>query len=119
MTRVPSRLLIVAAAASVGCGGSSPRSAEEVARQWGDAVNARDWERACELSTASGGDCQRKLRRGFGEARLRFAGPAVNGGGTKPGDEYFSFDANFGTVFVTAVRDGDAFAIRVEAIVRR
>ncbi len=119
MTRVVPRLLIVAVVASVGCGGSSPATAEEVARQWGEAVNARDWNRACALSAAADAGCERKLRRGFGEARLTFTGPAVNGGGTKPGDEYFSFDDNGGTVFVTAVRDGDSFAIRVEAIVRR
>jgi hypothetical protein len=49
---------------------------------------------------------------------LHFEGPAQNGGGTKPGQSYFSLrQAKGGTVFVTAVpKDGD-YVVRMDAVV--
>jgi hypothetical protein len=102
----------------LGCGGKDDgSSAEDTVRRWGDAVNDRRWDRACALSAGADGECQRKLRRDFGEARLTFEGPAVNGGGTEAGQEYFSFGGDAGTVFVTALPDGDEFRVRVEAVI--
>ena len=47
---------VVLAALIAGCGGDdqdAPRSAEETARAWVDAINAEDYERACDLSVFS------------------------------------------------------------------
>ena len=47
---------VVLAALITGCGGDdqdAPRSAEETARAWVDAINAEDYERACDLSVFS------------------------------------------------------------------
>ena len=44
------RLMLLTAVLVAGCGGGGSRSADETARAWVDAINAEDWERACELS---------------------------------------------------------------------
>jgi hypothetical protein len=100
-----------------GCGDGDGRSEpDEAVRQWADAVNDRDWRRACELSTDRAASCASKLRSNFAAARLDFQGRAT-GGGVKPGESYFSLrQTPGGTVFVTAVPDGDTYAVRLEAV---
>jgi hypothetical protein len=117
------RLIIAfAGAALVGCGAEA-RNAEGVVKKWGNAVNARDWEHACELSVGSQQKCKDGLPDAFAGARLTLDGPAAQGVETKPGEEYFSFggevNGKAATVFVTAVPDDDGFRVRVEAIVGR
>jgi hypothetical protein len=113
------RLMTVFAAAVVfGCGGDA-RGSEAVVKEWGEAVNDRDWGRACELSAAPEEGCEDSLRGDLARVRLVFDGPATNGGGLKPGEEHFSFRGSGGTVFVTAVPKGDEFRVRIEAIVVR
>ena len=109
----------VAAAVVLGCGGGDAPNAEAVVKEWGEAVNARDWERACELSEGSQQDCETSLQGEFARARLEFEGPATNGGAMKPGEEYFSFGGSSGTVLVTAAPKDDDFRVRVEAVVLR
>ncbi len=114
------RLVVALAAALVfGCGADDGPDAEAVVKEWGEAVNARDWQRACELSTQSPKDCEDGLRSDFAGARLEFDGPATNGGEMQPGERYFAFGGNLGTVFVTAVPENDGFRVRVEAMVVR
>ena len=117
------RLIIgFGAAALFGCGAEA-RNAEGVVKEWGKAVNARDWERACELTVGSQQECEDGLPDDFAGERLTFEGPATQGGEMKPGEEYFSFGGKVGgdvaTVFVTAVPDDDEFRVRVEAIFLR
>ena len=51
-----------------GCGSSPPR---EVARQWVEAINRGDHERACDLSTGGGGDdCPSVLAKAFPDGGL-------------------------------------------------
>jgi len=56
---------------------------------------------------------------GLGGRLLTFDGPATQGGGMKPGEEYFSFGGNLGSLFVTAVPADGGFRVRFEAIVAR
>ncbi len=76
----------LAAALLLGCAADDAPDAEAVVKEWGEAVNARDWQRACELSTQSPKDCKDGLRGDFAEERLKFDGPAINGGEMQPGE---------------------------------
>jgi hypothetical protein len=60
-------LLLGAAVAVAGCG-AGPRSAQDTAREWVEAINAQDWKRACELTDASDG-CQERLADVFADVR--------------------------------------------------
>ncbi len=114
-----------------GCGGNEALSAGAVVKEWGEAINARDWERACELSVRPQKDCEDSLRGDYARARLTFGGvagyslralSATNGGELKESEESFFFGGNIGmaevTVVVTAVPKDGGFRVRVEAIGR-
>ena len=108
---------VIAAVLATGCGDGD--SAEETVKLWASAVNEQNWDRACELSTKSD-DCEASLRENFDKDELTFQGPASGGGGTAPGESYFSLETETrSTVFVTAVPDGDSFRVRFEALVER
>jgi hypothetical protein len=110
-------LPLVLACLAAACGGDSPKTPDAAVKAWAREINQRDWQAACDLSVKPGSRCQRDLRTSFEGRRLMFEGPAVNGGGTKPGERYFSLDASDGgTVMVTAVPMGDGYAIRLEAL---
>ena len=71
--RIACILLIAVAMAS--CGGSEPRKPEDLATAWVDAVNERDFSRACDLSIASpeSPDCLALLRAAFRSHRRSMA----------------------------------------------
>jgi hypothetical protein len=72
-------LALTAALAGCGGGGDADR---KVAQRWVDALNARDWKRACALQVRAGKACETVLRAAFRgtEVKLREAGDnfAVN-----------------------------------------
>ena len=69
MTAAHVRVLsIVLSAALIGCGGNDTSSARDVARIYVDAVSARDWEAACQVSVHGGmDDCVNGLREVYGD----------------------------------------------------
>jgi hypothetical protein len=68
--------VVLAAGLSACGGGDEPRSAQAAVDAWVAALNARDWERACELEEAPPRDCPQRKDRSFTEhaGRLRSAG---------------------------------------------
>ena len=78
-------LPLAATVALGGCGGD-PRNAEDTARRWVEAINAKDWNRACELSVKeSQAGCERAVAEGFGDAEgdMRIEGIYRSGDTTK------------------------------------
>src|SRR3954470_24813465 len=111
-------LATVCVALIVGCGGDSPGNPNVAVKEWARAINERDWSGACEVSLKAGATCERKLRENFNGSRLTFDGPAINGGATEPGEEYFSLsDSSGSTVTVSAVPEGSDYAVRLEAVI--
>jgi hypothetical protein len=73
------------AAATAGCGGderAAPGSPEDAARAWVRAVDARDWDRVCELSTPVPDDCPRAVAESFRDWEDPRVERVVTGGGT-------------------------------------
>jgi hypothetical protein len=103
-----------------GCGGTSvPPRAEDVVKQWANAINVRQWGRACKLTSGPADSCETWLRSDFDNDALTFEGPATNGGGTAPGESYFSLrQRTGGWIYVTAVPKGDTYTVRLEAAVK-
>jgi len=105
---------------SAGCGsGDGGGTAEDAVKRWAEAVNNRDWARACNLSVEPGARCEQTYRSDFDGDTLTFEGPASNGAGTKPGEAYFALHQakGGGTIFVTAVPGDGGFVVRLEAVV--
>ena len=111
-------VLVIAAAALAGCGGGAlPGSPDGAVKKWADAINARDWKQACEISADPGSSCESKLRDNVREDRVTFDGPASNG---NPGDRAFSLSAGRRrTLMVAAVPRGGGYVVRFEAIIER
>ena len=65
-------LSLAVTVALAACGNETrdePRNAEDAAREWVEAINAKDWNRACELSVKqSQAGCERVVAEGFGDA---------------------------------------------------
>ena len=75
------------AAAAAGCGGDEagsdlPASPEAAARAWVRAVDERDWDRVCELSTPVADDCPNSVARSFGDWKDPRLGNVITDGGS-------------------------------------
>ena len=110
--------MVAAAAALVmcACGGASYDNPEAAARAWGEAINDREWVRACELMDPRQDDCERTLREQLGDTTLTFDGRAI--GGPREG-AYYSFGSDIGSVFATAVRRDGGYRLHYEALILR
>lgn len=78
-------LMFSVAVVLAGCAGGS-RGADETARAWVDAINAAEWDRACELSVKeSQQECVTAASAGFGDAQgeMRIEGVYRSGETTK------------------------------------
>ncbi|MEA2142097.1 MAG: hypothetical protein QOI64_527 [Solirubrobacteraceae bacterium] len=108
-------LPMVLVALLAGCGG--PDKPDDAVKRWARAINERKWGDACDIMVNAGSGCERSLQKNFKDSTLKFDGPAINGGGTEPGAEYFSLtDFSGSTVTVTALPMGSHYAVRLEAV---
>lgn len=90
-------------------------SASAAAQVWGHAVDAGDTGRACALMSDRRA-CAKTVADLQGTG-LRFTGEAVNGMVRAPGERYYSFASDRGTVFVTVTPKERSFDVRVEVTV--
>lgn len=109
------------ALAAAGCGADVDRAdADEVAAAWVEAINDRDWSRACELSVQTDGlDCEEVLGEALGDVR----GAELVETSTTRGDRGTAgLSAESGEALPRRVeleRSGDAWSVHYEVQVVR
>ncbi|HEV2812883.1 MAG TPA: hypothetical protein VGW10_06480 [Solirubrobacteraceae bacterium] len=92
------------------CGGASK---QDVAEDWVDAVNDRDWERVCELTADPRPDCESDRRSTYDDGAMKLLpeGSYNNGGQLNDNETTFAFEVG-GTqrrtgFFEVVERDGE------------